>query len=88
MSVAAASTTSRIATLEEHGDAVAVAQQLVEVGGGEDDASAVVAPLEELRPHPRRRLDVEAAGRVLHQQQADVWRQHRQQQPLLVAAGQ
>ena len=73
---------------EEHGDAVAVAQQLVEVGGGEDDGRAVVAPFQQLVPHPRRRLDVEPACRVLHQQQAQPRRQHRQQQALLVAARQ
>ena len=73
---------------EEHEDAVAVAQQLVEVGRGEDDRRAVPATRQQLRPDPVRRVDVQSAGGMLHQQEAQLVGQHREQQALLVAAGQ
>ena len=47
-----------------------------------------LAPGQQLVPHPIGRLDVEAPGGMLHQQEPHVSGQHRQQHPLLVAARQ
>ena len=73
---------------EEHQDAVAVAQQLVQVARGEDDGAALVAALLELAPEVDDRLDVEAAGGVLEEHQLGPGFDQGEQGPLLVAARQ
>ncbi len=72
---------------EEHQDAVAVAQQFVQVARGEDDRSALVAALLELGPQVDDRFDVEPPGGLLQQHDLGARPDQGQQRPLLVAAG-
>ena len=72
---------------EEHEDAVAVTQELVQVAGREDDRASLVAALLQLGPQVDDRLDIQPAGGVLEQHDLGARPDEGEQRPLLVAAG-
>ena len=70
----------------ENQDAVAVFQDLVQVGGRKDDGTAALPTFQELVPHPHSRFNVQTACRMLEQKDVQIGMQERQQRALLVAA--